>query len=226
MSILKAVEIVLKEEKAPLHYRKITERIIKSNLWQAQGETPEHSVNSQLSTDIIKHGKSSRFQRVDKGTFALRAWGLTEFIPKDGKEIDYGPGGGDPAVAPSKTVSFTNAAEQVLEKFSNRKPMHYRAITEKALELGLVQTAGRTPEATLYVQILTEIERKTKRGETPRFAKYGKGFIGLSRWNAQGLAFQIDQHNNSTKEKLRALLHAMEPAEFEELVGRLLAALG
>ena len=64
-------------------------------------------------------------------------------------------------------------------------------IAEKALELGLVATAGKTPEATLYAQVLTEIQRRSRRGDTPRFVKHGKGYIGLSRWMAIGLAFQI-----------------------------------
>lgn len=47
--------------------------------------------------------------------------------------------------------------------------MHYRAITEKALELGLLDTEGRTPEATMYAQILTEINYYRKRSEQSRY---------------------------------------------------------
>lgn len=123
-------------------------------------------------------------------------------------------------------MSFTDAAEQVLEQFGHKQPMHYRAITKKVLELRLVHTEGQTPEATLYAQILTEINRKTKRGETPRFVRYGKGMMGLARWQAQGLAYQIEQHNAEVREKLRADLLAMKPAEFEALVSRLLTEIG
>ena len=52
----------------------------------------------------------------------------------------------------SSFLSFTDAAEAVLEQFGHKQPMHYRAITEKVLALGLVNTKGLTPEATLYAQ--------------------------------------------------------------------------
>ena len=104
--------------------------------------------------------------------------------------------------------------------------MHYRDITRKALELGLLKTSGQTPEATLYAQIVTEIARQTRRGETPRFIKEGKGRISLSRWMARGLASQIEQHNQAIRRKLHERLHAMDPTEFEALIGELLVALG
>ena len=123
-------------------------------------------------------------------------------------------------------MSFTDATEYILKQFGNKKPMHYRAITDKVLELGLVQTRGQTPEATLYAQVLTEIERVTKRGESPRFIKHGKGFVGLTQWKGQGLAFQIQQHNTAVRKTLHAHLYKMNPADFEALIGKLLVALG
>ncbi len=104
--------------------------------------------------------------------------------------------------------------------------MHYRAITAKALELGLVKTTGKTPEATLYAQVLTETQRRKKRGEMPRFVMEGKGFIGLSDWLEGGLARQIELHNAEIRKALRVNLRAMRPDKFEALVGRLLVALG
>ncbi|HEX8283780.1 MAG TPA: winged helix-turn-helix domain-containing protein [Pyrinomonadaceae bacterium] len=121
---------------------------------------------------------------------------------------------------------FTDAAELVLDKYAGKSPMHYRAITDKALELGLIATAGKTPEATLYARIITEIQRRTKRGERPRFIRYGKGIVGLSKWKATGLAFQIDQHNQHVRGKLIRQVGKMPPAEFEALIGTLLAKIG
>lgn len=48
-----------------------------------------------------------------------------------------------------KRLSFADAAERVLDLFGDRQPMHYRAITAKTLELDLVATQGKTPEATM-----------------------------------------------------------------------------
>lgn len=104
--------------------------------------------------------------------------------------------------------------------------MHYRAITDKVLELGLVNTKGLTPEATLYAQILTETKRRARRGDVPRFVFHGKGIIGLAKWEAGGLAFQIELHNADVRKKLHASLQAMNPPEFEELIVQLLVALG
>lgn len=215
MSILTAVETVLAEAGEPLHYRDITERVLQRGLWTTTGRTPDATVNAQLAVDIKRRGEGSVFRRTDKGVFALRAWGIAK-------------GHAPTITAPTieKHLSFTDAAEAVLDKYVGKSPMHYRAITDKALELGLIATAGKTPEATLYAQIITEIQRRTKRGERPRFIRYGKGYVGLSKWKGIGLAFQIDQHNQHVRKKLIQQIGKMPPAEFEALVGTLLAKLG
>ncbi len=225
MSALSAVETLLTEASTPLHYREITKCILERGLWTTEGKTPEATVNALLAVDIKKHGVNSRFQRTGEGVFALRAWGLPEFASPEEKPSPSG-GSRKKTTSVPKPLSFTDSAEQVLEKFSNKKPMHYRAVTEKALKSGLLHTEGQTPEATLYAQILTEIARKTKRGDTPRFVKHGKGFVGLSKWMARGLAFQIEQQNSSVRKKLHAKLRAVSPAEFEEPIGTLLGAIG
>jgi len=61
--------------------------------------------------------------------------------------------------------SFTDAAEIVLDQYADKRPMHYRDITDKIMDLDLVETEGKTPDATLYSLVLTEIKRFTERGE-------------------------------------------------------------
>lgn len=104
--------------------------------------------------------------------------------------------------------------------------MHYRDITIKVMELGLVETSGKTPEATLGAQIGTEIQRKKKQGIQPRFVKYPKGYIGLAKWLGTGLAMQIQQHNQNVRKKLLQQISTMHPDEFEQLIGRLLVKIG
>jgi restriction system protein len=217
MSVLNAVQTVLEQAGEPLHYREITKRALEKGLWTTNGLTPHETVNARLAVDIIKRGPDSPFQRTGKGVFALRSWMLSEFQASLPKDVDR---------PPESRMSFTDAAEAVLEKYAGKQPMHYRAVTEKALELGLIATAGKTPEATLYAQIITEIQRRTKRGERPRFVQYGKGFVGLPKWAGSGLAFQIEQHNQQVRKRLRQRIGQMPPAEFEALVGTLLAKLG
>jgi len=219
MKLLDAIKKVLETAGQPLPYKEITKQVLNEGLWKSDGKTPEATINSRLAVDMKRNGKQSRFQRTEKGVFALRAWGLPEY---KGKKRP----GKSKAAPPAKTMSFTSAAEYVLGQFGQKKPMHYRAITDKALELGLVKTAGKTPEATLYAQVITEIQRRKKQGVQPRFVKYPKGYMGLTKWQATGLAFQIQQHNKQVHKKLHEQISKMDPTGFEELIGKLLAKLG
>ena len=233
MSALDAAEAVLAAAGEPLHYDAITERALADGHWQSQGKTPAATVNAQISVDLEKRGAASRFQRIRPGVFALRSWGLTSDPPKakgaPGPKQVNPPNAAPPPVTPSAnapTLSFTDAAEHVLNAQADRQPLHYRVITEQALAQGLVQTAGKTPEATLYAQVLTEIKRKTQRGDVPRFVRHGKGMVGLRKWMGKGLAYQVGRHNADVRGRLLAHLKTLAPADFEALIGRLLVALG
>jgi len=89
-----------------------------------------------------------------------------------------------------------------------------------------IATEGKTPEATMYAQILTEIRRQQNRGKQPRFVQHGRGYVSLSRWMGKGLAFDIEQHNRRVRQALHKRLLAMEWHEFEELITRLLVEIG
>lgn len=229
MSLVSAIEQVLAQAGAPLSATEITRRILDAGLWKTNGKTPAQTVTARLVVDINEKQQGSRFQRTALGVYALRTWALPEFSSNIDKKTRSKPSKPPklttPAPAP-KTMSFTDAAEKILVDYGHKSPMHYRLITEKALELKLIRTQGQTPEATLYAQVLTEINRQKRRGLAPRFARHGHGQIGLSRWMATGLAFQIEQHNTDAKKKLRALLLQTPANEFEALIGKLLVALG
>jgi restriction system protein len=124
------------------------------------------------------------------------------------------------------SLSFADAAERVLQEYANRQPMHYRAITAKALEVGLLRTQGQTPEATLNAGIGSEVHLRVRRGERPRFELHGRGLIGLTGWHDSGLGFQIERHNAEVSRSLLARLGQVSPTEFEELIGKLLLKLG
>jgi restriction system protein len=156
--------------------------------------------------------------RTGRGVFALNDGKQKPYTGKLAKKKSRARG--------REPLSFTDAAEHVLKLHGDRKPMHYRDVTAKALKLGLVETKGRTPHATLYAQVLSEIKRRERRGEQARFMKLGKGYIALSEWRGRGLAFQIEQQNRDVRKRLLKRVKTMDPAEFEELVARLLAALG
>ncbi|MGC4048645.1 MAG: restriction endonuclease [Paludibaculum sp.] len=166
-----------------------------------------------------KKGTASPFVRTAPRTFALR-------VPQPSPQAP--PEKPDPSAKPQPGagLSFTEAAEKVLNEFGHSSPMHYREITTKALQQAWISTSGKTPQASMYSQLITEIRRDKQRGSLPRFVQHGKGYFGLSRWMGRGLAFEIEQHNRRVRQKLHAHLLKMDPGEFEDLIGRLLAELG
>lgn len=219
MNSLDAAEKVLSEAMEPLHYQELTDLILEDSLWQTEGKTPDATINARLAVDIKKHGSLSRFMRTEPGVFALREWGLEEyFITRKT------PGPARPIG--TEKLSFTDAAELVLDSAEENRPLHYREIMDRILDLDLVKTEGLTPEATLYALILTEIKRQTERGDRPRFVKYGQGIVGLRKWMGEGLAYQIDQQNREVQDKLLEHIKNLTPEEFEYLVGQLLGEMG
>jgi restriction system protein len=247
MNSLSATEIVLADAGAPMHYSEITRRILERDLWKTDGKTPAQTINAQLVTDIKKRGDASRFRHVGPGMFSINPSRIPELSTTETSPLGMSGTAEDATIeqdaSAKATVSFSNAAEQVLERFAERQPMHYSNITEKALDLGLITTRGKTPKDTMYSQILTEIHRNTQRGAMPRFTKYGKGFVGLAKWAGSGLTLmpreksvngssginigtQIVEHNKAAKKALLARLQAMKSDEFEHLIRILLVHLG
>ncbi|MCX6873157.1 MAG: HTH domain-containing protein [Verrucomicrobia bacterium] len=219
MSALSATERILLEAGSRLSCREIASLALERGYWQSSGKTPWATVGAQLYTDIHKLGAASRFVQVGPDCFSLN--------PSRSKAL--------PAVNPKqqqhqakalKKLSFTQAAEKILATHGKKEPMHYREVTRKALELGLLDTEGQTPEATMYAQILTEIRRYRVRGEQSRFVQHGGGFVSLSAWMGKGLAFDIEQHNRKMRADLLKRLIAMGATEFEHFISELLAKVG
>jgi restriction system protein len=218
MNVREAAIQVLREAGGPLHAGELTKRILAKNLWQTSGKTPAATVSARLYSDIKSNGDASPFVLTASQTFALR----------DAAASTSAPGTAAPPTkrAPTTTYSFSEAAEKVLEQFGNRRPMHYRDIAKKALHLGWLDTEGKTPDATMGAQIYTAIKRARRLGEQPRFVQHGRGVFGLSKWMGQGLTFEIEQHNRQVRQALRKRLLALQPKEFEELIGLLLVEMG
>lgn len=248
MNALDAAYTILVEIGKPLHVRELVQQMLARGLWSTNGKTPEATIDSAITVDMRTLGEASRFRRAGKRTFTI---GQQEIVPSPtpvALPADIAAPSmpvPTPSAAPasiaapsmpaqaassstSQPLSFVDAAERVLEQFAHQQPMHYQDITKRALNLGLIATAGQTPASTMYAVILTEIDKLGKRGEQPRFTKHGKGMVGLAKWSARdkGLASQIDQHNRATRTQLHTRLYTMKPTEFEALIGRLLTALG
>jgi len=220
MSSVDAAAAILLQAGEPLRVEEITQRMLDQGLWSTAGKTPAWTVNARLCVELKQKGDASRFVRTGKAT-----WALNPAVAAGNVEVPHPEPTTLLPPEPKSSLSFTDAAERVLEAQKDAKPLHYREITKRALAQGLITTEGQTPEATMYSQIITETKRRTKRGELPRFVKQGRGIFGLTRWTRTGLALQIEQHNDRVRKQLHKQLMAMNPGEFEQLVGRLLGDL-
>jgi restriction system protein len=87
MNSFDAVERVLFEAGKPLTSEEITAEVLTKAYWRTTGKTPTATINARLAVDIKSKGAKSKFQRTDPNLFALRAWGLPEYVkaPKSGK---------------------------------------------------------------------------------------------------------------------------------------------
>lgn len=70
---------------------------------------------------------------------------------------------------------FRTAAIQVLTE--SKKPLHYKEITRLALEKGILETEGATPDASMNSQIITDINKK---GEGSDFIKTAPSTYSLN----------------------------------------------
>lgn len=124
-------------------------------------------------------------------------------------------------------MNLADAAEAILRKHGEGRPMHYRTIAGLAIDGGLITPKGLTPEASLNAAITTDIGRRTGSGEGKRFVAYGKGLYGLAPQRATSeLEEAVQKNNHQVRERLLQELREMDPWAFEELVGALLDALG
>ena len=220
MTALDAAFEVLRAAGIHLHYREITAQVLAQELWITQGKTPWETINARLSVDIKERGKASRFIRVSPGVFALNSevTSINSSVepphPSETKEDENG----------GVRLTFTAAAEKILMESDDEEPLHYKTITERALEL--IHTESRTPAATMYAAVLSEIRRQETRGETPRFVQHGRGMVGLSAWLPSEVAGIIEEKNREVRQALLDRARSISPAEFETLVSELLVAMG
>ncbi len=222
MNVKDATIKILKEAEKPLHVKDISTRIIDAGLWSSDGKTPEATVSARLYSDIKKYGDQSAFVKVAPQTFSLRS---VQLVAADNvKEPE--PKNEIPSVSLKETYSFLDAAEKVLNQFGNRSSMHYRDITDKAMKQGWLNTSGKTPAATMNAQLVTELKRAKASGEPGRFVRTSPGYYSLVKWMGIGLPYQISKQNREIRKQLLSQLMKLNPAQFEELIGQLLAEMG
>lgn len=123
------------------------------------------------------------------------------------------------------SMTFADAAEEVLKRHSKGAPMHYREITQLARSEGLLESAGLTPEASMAVAIRQDIKRRELSSYDQRFRAHGRGLYSLTLVT-DPLGGAIEKKNEEVKTQLRKRLAELDPKLFEELIGELLGAVG
>jgi hypothetical protein len=73
-------------------------------------------------------------------------------------------------------MTFLEAALEILRR--ERKPLHYKELTEKAMERKLLTFVGRTPEVTMQTQLTTAV----KKAPGAPFVRVKPGVFGLLRY--------------------------------------------
>ena len=72
MSGIDAAAKVLEEADEPLRCKEIVERAFEAGYWQSDGQTPDRTIYSAILREMKTKGKDARFEKVDRGLFALR----------------------------------------------------------------------------------------------------------------------------------------------------------
>jgi restriction system protein len=119
-------------------------------------------------------------------------------------------------------LSFKKAAERILR--DSEGPLSAGEIVERAMDAGLIDTDGATPDATIGAQLYVDIRRNPQTS----FKLVGRGKFALrtASPSASSAELIIEQQNRLVRESLREKLLAMDPGQFEVLVAELLENLG
>lgn len=116
-------------------------------------------------------------------------------------------------------MTYLEAAYQVLRQAGTA--LHADEITQRALSQGFITPTGRTPAATMSSRLYTD----TKSPDS-KFVRAGRGMFALAETRPGDINDQVAAINQTTRSRLRDLLHDMPPDRFEALITELLLQMG
>ena len=117
-------------------------------------------------------------------------------------------------------MQFKDAAYEVLKKAN--QPLHYKEIAFRAKADGLLESSGKTPEATMGAQLYTDTldpNSRFRRGDV-------RGTFSLKNTPPGTIQEQLESIREKVRKDLRKQLHLMPPQKFEELIRLLLEQMG
>ena len=126
----------------------------------------------------------------------------------------------------AENLTYLEIAYKILGEKPELKQMHYRDLTNRAFELGLIESDDLIVAGNIASSINADIRKSKAQGAQSRFISFGKGLFGLLEHEPKGIFADIRNKNQEVKKQLLEALHAMHPSKFEELVGEVLRNLG
>ena len=177
MTARDAAEEALRRAGTSLHIASLTDLALKLGLWKTDALKPQITLTAAITGEINSKGEQSRFRRVGIGVYDLNDRSTPTQTPKPGTPAPEGP---------RPKLSFTDAAELVLRQSDGQEPLHYREITRRILELGLVETNAVNPPLALSGIIGGEIRRRQEAKRPQRFVRLGGGLIALADFAPAG----------------------------------------
>lgn len=92
-------------------------------------------------------------------------------------------------------LSFADAAYEILKQ--TNEALSSVELIDIVLTKGLIETKGKTPEATMWSTLYLEGQRK---GNKSRFIQTGKDKWALSEWGKEKIKVEIEKYNKETRE--------------------------
>jgi restriction system protein len=111
-------------------------------------------------------------------------------------------------MAGKKSLTFLEAAKAVLEEM--KQPMHFKKITELAIQKKYLRSGGKTPEWTMGARLSVDVKEKGLRSE---FIRTDSGKYGLRKWRRGGTPKSLPGTGSNSRQRGYWLV-AVEPANF------------
>ena len=108
------------------------------------------------------------------------------------------------------TMTFLEAARTILEEM--KQPMHFKKITELALQKKYLKSKGKTPEWTMGARLSVDVKEKGRQSE---FIRTDNGKYGLRKWRQTVKPSVIPSTDLGVGAGRRYWLVAIEPKNFD-----------
>ena len=159
LSLIDAILSVLLKADNTIHYREISQRIIKAKLFKFQAINPSNSVIACIDRYIKASGDQSLIERVTPGRFKFRGCQSTNL--KSNNQSNH--------PNQNKKLTLIEATVKVLE--SANQPLSVVEITNRIIKFGLFSFNTLAPKKSVVAKICSHIESKGKKSEIVRVSK-------------------------------------------------------